>query len=185
MDIQTIVNQNQPGVFQQKNKISVSHKQHKKTALFFEEKGFTLKTTFNVKEKFASYRLRHKVFCEELKWVDTSPNGLEIDTYDKYAVPIGIFDQRNNLIAFIRLLHSDTTFMLEKEFSILVKNSSDIKKTPDTAETTRFCVASEYRNSIISTDFPFHTFALLLIKGLYHYCFQNKILLHYNKLSTL
>jgi len=53
----------------------------------------------------ALFRLRHKIYCEELHWLDAAnyPEGLEKDEYDKYSLHYGAFNGRE-AIGTIRLI---------------------------------------------------------------------------------
>jgi acyl homoserine lactone synthase len=103
----------------QKN-ISNAKKRFVNASIFIQEGDFIVKTLTNDDEKTQAYRLRHRVFCEELGWVPINSASLEIDKYDQHAIFIGVFDDRHKLTAFSRLISPGTTFMIEKEFSSLI-----------------------------------------------------------------
>lgn len=140
------------------------------SCLFHEEDTIAKNIARNeTEEKMQAYQLRHKVFCEELKWVPKREDGLEIDNYDNNAIFFGVFINRR-LLAFLRLILSDGHFMIEKEFSSLVDSTHKIQKTNDTAEISRLCVAPEARNQMMSENFSFHNISMLLYKSVYHWC---------------
>ena len=59
--------------------------------LAFSERGWLVKTLWQEKELYASYKLRHQVYSDLLGWVPKSKDELEIDSYDSWATSIGIF----------------------------------------------------------------------------------------------
>jgi len=77
----------------------------------------------------AAKKLRYKVFCRDLKWVDASEDGKEYDRYDKYAVFFTVLSRTNEIIAFSRILPSNPYgFMFQNEFRELLdrKNIENI-----------------------------------------------------------
>ncbi len=144
-------------------------------SILIREGSFTVTNLTNEDEILQSYSLRHRIFCEELKWVPPSKDLLETDKYDNAAVLFGVFDEHNKLIAYLRLILSDRTYMLENEFSFLVQSDHKIRKETDTAEVSRLCMSPEARTDFVSGNFGMHSISMLLYKGLYHWCAQNNI----------
>jgi acyl homoserine lactone synthase len=138
--------------------------------LCLQDGDYSVKILITEEEHMQSYRLRHLVFAETLHWVDESPGKVEIDEYDKFAIPIGVF-RENKMLAYIRLVLSEDYYMLEKDFRMLVRNEHDIRKTPDTGETSRFCVHPEARADKVSG----HNIFMFLFKGLYTWCCMHGI----------
>src|ERR1039457_6236627 len=126
-------------------------------------------------ERIKVHRLRHRVFCEELGWVSITRDALEVDAYDDNAIFIAVFDQHNELKACLRVTLSTNHFMLEKEFPYLLGQDEKIRKSDDTIEISRLCVAPEARTEKISGNFGIHSLSLLLYKGLYRWCMMNRI----------
>jgi len=126
-------------------------------------------------EFVSAYKLRHKVFCEELGWIPSLENGLEVDGYDEKAMSFGVYNSNNTLMAYIRLLRSENTYMIERDFSMLVDQTHDIRKSRDTAETSRVCVAWEFRNQSIMDNNEGYDISMLLFKGVYLWCIENGI----------
>jgi N-acyl-L-homoserine lactone synthetase len=126
-------------------------------------------------ELVSAYKLRHEVFCEELGWVPPLESGLEVDQYDDKAVSFGVFNRHNTLMAYIRLISSKNTYMIEKDFSILVDPTHSIRKSRDTAETSRVCVASDFRNQTFIINSEIFDISMLLFKGVYLWCLENGI----------
>lgn len=122
-----------------------------------------------------AYRLRYRIFSEELRWVLQSQNDKEMDEYDDYAVSFGVFDGKRRLISYLRLIMPGRQFMMEKEFLSLVDPGHRVRKGPDTAEISRLCVAPEARTEKSEGNFGIHQISLLLFKGVYHWCLHNAV----------
>ncbi len=114
--------------------------------LIFQEEDFLVKTLATHDELEAAFRLRHEVFCEELNWVPSSPDGMESDRYDEIAQNIGVFDGYAGLVGYVRLITAPKPFMIEKEFACLLPEDRPVRKSLDTAEVTRLCVKKEARH---------------------------------------
>ena len=142
--------------------------------LIFQEDNFLIKTLSAPEEMDAAYRLRHEVFVDELKWVPPSPDGMEKDGYDKFAIPIGLFDMslqtggELHLIGFVRLIQSNYPFMVEKEFACLLPKDEPLKKLPDMVESTRICIKKERRADKVGSLGL--TTGHLLYKAIYNWC---------------
>lgn len=143
--------------------------------ILIKEGGFIVKTMEDEGDKIQAYRLRHKIFCEDLEWAPKTDDRLEIDAYDSHAVFFGVFDAENGLSAFLRLILPEMPFMLEKEFISMVGPEHKIKKEKDTVEVSRLCVAPEARSNRITGNFGAHSISMLLYKGVYHWCLRHNI----------
>lgn len=132
--------------------------------ILFQEGEFLVKTLSAYEEMEEAYRLRHDVFCDELKWVPPSRNGLEIDPYDRFSDLVGVFDSEQTLIGHIRLTPSPNPFMVEKEFACILPEDVKFAKGPRTAEVTRLCVRKENRSSKLPVSIP-----NMLYKGMYQW----------------
>ncbi len=139
--------------------------------LIFQEGEFLIKTLSTPEEMEAAFRLRHEVFCEELKWVPPSPDGIERDEYDNFAQSIGVFDGRNHLVCHVRLITPPNRFMIEREFACLLPKDRPFRKTPDMVESTRICVKRTIRNATYMSMPLSH----LLYKAMYHWSLHNKV----------
>lgn len=139
--------------------------------LIFQEGNFLIKTLSQREELDASFRLRHEVFCDELDWVPSTPNRREKDGYDKFAQSLGVFDEKQELVANVRLIRAPRPFMIEKEFSCLVPKDREIGKTMDTAEVTRLCVKRETRRAGLNA----FNVSQLLYKGVYQWSLSNEV----------
>jgi acyl homoserine lactone synthase len=139
----------------------------------FSENGFVVKTLHG--EQLAqSYRLRHKVFAESLKWVPETEDRQEIDLYDLWATTVGLVREDGAVVGVARLLPSSSQFMLEKEFGALLPSGYQIRKGPDTAEITRLAVDPEIRDRGLSSRMM-----LALLKGVYQWAVENDIRYYY------
>ncbi len=138
------------------------------------EDNYQVKILNTYEEFMSAYELRHKVFCEELKWVSSVKNRLEVDMYDEKAIYIGVFN-KNTLLAFIRLILAKNRFMIEQDFCMLVDPNHNIRKFEDTAEASRMCVGAEFRNYTVAGDNEKYPISTLLFKGVYLFCMKNKI----------
>jgi N-acyl-L-homoserine lactone synthetase len=139
--------------------------------LIFKEGDFLIKTLSAYEELEAAFRLRHEVFCEELRWVPASPGVMERDDYDSFAQSVGVFDEKNNLLGNVRLTHASNRFMIEKEFAFLLPVGKGFKKTLDMAEVTRLCVK---RNLRLCPDIATKV-SLFLYKGVYQWSIHNDV----------
>lgn len=138
--------------------------------IIIEEGNYIVKNLTTEEEKIQAYRLRHRIFCEELKWIAQSKDGLEIDEYDNYSIPFGVFSKNNIIKSFMRLTLSVGPFMIEKVFPFLIGIGYKIRKKDDTVEISRLCVSPEVRNKPTSGNFGHHGILMLLYKGIYHWC---------------
>jgi len=139
----------------------------------FSENGFTVKTLYG--EQLAqSYRLRHKVFAESLKWVPETDDREEIDLYDLWGTTLGLVRDDGAVVGVARLIPSSGPFMLEKEFGALLPAGYQIRKSSDTAEITRLAVDPEIRDKGLSAKMM-----LVLLKGVYQWAVENDIRYYY------
>ena len=138
------------------------------------EGGLTARNILDAHEIIQAYQLRHRIFCETLGWRPEAGNGLEIDNYDIEAIFFGVFDEKNKLLAFLRIITPEKPFMLENEFIDLVGPDHKIRKESDTVEISRFCVAPEIKTCLSFNVKPYHIY-ILLYKSVYHWCIKNNI----------
>jgi len=139
----------------------------------FRENGFVVKTLHG-EQLTQSYRLRHKVFAESLKWVPETTDREEVDLYDLWATTVGLLQDDGVVVGVARLLPSSGLFMLEKEFGSLLPAGYQIRKTSDTAEITRLAVDPEIRDRGLSSKIM-----LGLLKGVYQWAVVNDIRYYY------
>lgn len=146
--------------------------------LIFQEGSYLIKSLSTHEEMEAAFRLRHDVFVDELQWVPASPDGMEKDSYDSFAHPIGIFDlsaqtgKDLQLIGYVRLIPAPQLFMTEKEFACLLPRNKPFRKLSSMAESTRICIHKEYRKSLLDSSL---TIGHLLYKAIYQWCLMQDI----------
>lgn len=139
----------------------------------FREHGFVVKTLHG-EELAQSYRLRHKVFAESLKWVPETEDRQEIDLYDLWGVSVGLIRNDGAVVGVARLLPSSGQFMLEKEFGALLPDDYQVRKDSDTAEITRLAVDPDIRDRGLTSKMM-----LALLKGVYQWAVENDIRYYY------
>ena len=141
--------------------------------LIFQEGKYLIKTLSTHEEMEAGFALRHEVFVDELKWVPPSPDGMERDRYDSFAHPIGVFDEWNELVGYVRLIPAPEPFMIEKEFACLLpEDKKPFKKNNSMAESTRICIKKERRTILLDSSL---TLGHLLYKAIYQWCLMQDI----------
>ncbi len=143
--------------------------------VFAREGSFFVKNLKTPAEKVEAYRLRHRVFCDELRWVAPSKTGQETDGYDENAAFVGVYDSSARLVAFLRVLLPGHRFMIEREFRCLLGPAHVIRKARDTAEVSRLCILPEARDLRAGGNFGIYGVTMLLYKGLYLWCCLNGI----------
>lgn len=145
------------------------------SSVLLREDGHTAKNLITEEEKIQAYHLRHETFAGELRWVPETENGLEIDDYDSHALPFGVVDAGGHVVAHMRIITGNNTYMLEREFLSLAGAGHVIRKEADTAELTRCCVAKRARTTRLATphgDFDLFSY---LLKGIYRWSLNNAI----------
>ena len=148
----------------------------------FLEQELRMKTLTTKEEKNKAYYLRHQVFAEELGWVPSNENGMEIDGYDSNCTMLGLFFN-DRLIACLRILLPTQQFMIEKEFKVII-NDHKIFKTHKTIEVTRFCIANDVRKSKIHTNFGIFPILMALEKAFYRWCKSSEMDIVYMVVSN-
>lgn len=90
------------------------------------------------------YRLRHKVFVEELKWTNlTSPDGLERDSFDRPDAIHHICIRDGRIAGYQRMLPTLRPHLLSDVFPELCEGPPP--RGLDIYELTRYCVAPAHR----------------------------------------
>jgi len=143
------------------------------SSIFIKEDEYCVKNIMTETDRLKAHHLRYRIFCEELGWIQHNSNMLEIDDYDRSAIFFGVYDTNENLKAYLRILLSNNSFMLEKNFYFLLESNDVIRKQEDTIEISRLCVAPEARHHTFSDNFGVHKASMLLYKGVYHWCLNN------------
>lgn len=138
-------------------------------AIEFSDGGLFVKTLTSDEELRESYRLRHRVFAERLKWVPESSDRLEVDSYDPYSSTVGLFDEEQCLRGVFRMVSSAHPFMLEHEFRPCLLPGCEIRKEADTVEITRLALDPSLMDKGLSIRYM-----QVLYKGVYQWCLQNE-----------
>lgn len=112
----------------------------------FLEDGFSVRTISSAEELQQAYRLRHEVYCDTLRWVKPSLNGLEKDRYDDCSLSLAAYGDKGHLLGLARILTGDHPFMIENEFRSLLPADFEIRKERDTAEITRLTTLQPFAN---------------------------------------
>lgn len=124
----------------------------------------------NKMELLAAYRLRARVFCDELQWVQ-NVCGLDIDQFDSIAEHIVIIGPTGAVCATTRLIMGHKPWMLEKVFRDLLPATFSPDWKTAAAEVSRFAVDQEYRCKKSGQ----WTITDLLVKAIYLRCRQSSV----------
>ena len=136
----------------------------------FREEGLLVKTLLDEQDLHASYHLRHQVFAERLQWVPKNDDGLEVDAYDVFATPVGLFDDDQKLRGVFRMISSPHPFMIESEFRPCLLPNCEIRKEHDTVEITRLALDPTLTDKGLSIRLM-----QILFKGVYQWSMQNEV----------
>jgi len=115
----------------------------------FHERDLRVKTLVKKYEKEEAYRLRYKVFVEELGWVPYNRDKKEVDGYDNSCILVGIFAD-DKLIACLRILLPSQKFMIEKEFKNIL-GEHKVCKSKNTIKLTKFVMPSKLKKILFIT----------------------------------
>ena len=124
------------------------------------------------------FKLRAKVFSEELNWVPSTSR--EKDPYDQYASHVSVYSGQQ-LQGVLRILGCDLPWMIQKEFQNLAALDIYRRIGAASCEVTRLAVRKSQRKH------RFHNGSLvsdLLYQGLFAYCVLNDIRYVYMVVST-
>lgn len=93
-----------------------------------------------------SYRLRHRIYIEELKWRGLTPrsDGREFDQFDTPEAVHLLYLENGTVLGGTRLLPTTEPHLLSEVFAHFAAIRG-VPREPDIAEWTRFYVASERR----------------------------------------
>lgn len=142
--------------------------------IVFTEGEFFVKTIETHDEMVKAYRLRHRVFAEQLKWVAETEDRQEMDMYDLWGVTVGVFGRDGVLLGMARLLPSSGEFMLGNEFGALLPEDYVIRKEQDTAEITRLAVNPDVEDPTLSRKV-----LIAVLKGIYQWAVENEVRYYY------
>jgi N-acyl amino acid synthase of PEP-CTERM/exosortase system len=115
---------------------------------------FEIVPAFSEVLKDEAFRIRHQVYCEDLKFEEIRLDGREFDEYDRYSIQLLVRSiQTNEFVGCTRLIYpklEDSSLPLPIEKSCidkLDKSIIDITKLPrdKIAEVSRLAVLNKYR----------------------------------------
>lgn len=112
------------------------------------------------------FRLRHSVFCEDLKWVSAAADGLERDEYDRQTLrPIYLLARNKfgSVSGCVRLLPTTASYMLKDTFRHLWLGQAPIED-PCIWEASRFATFPNIAQRRNHSDQP--VLAGLLLQGM-------------------
>lgn len=96
----------------------------------------------------AALRLRHDVFCDELKWVNPTGPCQELDVFDECSTNLGLVEGEE-LRAYLRLTRGPGPFMIDVFFPHLLE--TPLPRSPRVAELSRLCIHGSFRKLRIPT----------------------------------
>jgi N-acyl-L-homoserine lactone synthetase len=138
-------------------------------SILFADDDLKIMTLSQPAEKYYAYKLRKKIFCDELNWVNNRDHDIEVDDYDAYATLIGVLDATNKLLGTLRIIPAGYAMMIEKEFACLIKKTHQIIKSPRAAEISRLCIRKSIRHNRQARV------SHALYKGAYNWCLRNTV----------
>lgn len=113
------------------------------------------------------YGLRHKVFCDQLGWVEPNPEQQEMDAYDALPpIHIAYLNPEQKLCGCFRLKPTTGPYMLKDVFPMLV-GRNELPSDPTIYEISRFAADHDIEKSFRSGTVSITTSALLV--GLFKY----------------
>ncbi len=117
-----------------------------------------------------AYRLRHKVFVDERKWMALEkPDKREVDQFDTPSALHFVVLRNKRVAGYCRLLPTIRPHLLDSVYPWLCERET-IPTGPDIFEWTRYCVAREWRYGSAVSDVGSE-----LIVGVFEYCLENGI----------
>lgn len=137
----------------------------------FHEDGYSVRTISRKDELQQAYRFRHEVYCDTLRWVKSSPDGLEKDQYDDGSVSLAAYGNEGRLLGLARILTADHPFMIENEFLTLLPAGFEIRKERDTAEITRLTTLQPFAHQHQESRHA----SKLIYKGIYQWSKANGV----------
>lgn len=117
-------------------------------------------------EKEIAYRLRYRVFAQDLGWIPPSQNCLDIDGYDDYSVMLGSYNKNTGeLQSVIRITRGPHRFMSDDIFSECF-GTHKIHRDRNSIDVTRLSL-NNYRGCVTKTTLKS---IKLLFHGVYAWC---------------
>lgn len=149
----------------------LSNDQRSFKKLVLNEKGYEVKCGLSHTDLESVYRLRARVFCNELGWVGSPHDEHETDVFDDSAIQVALF-KGNDVIACLRIHPNTTDWMACTVFRDLPQIPSQPIKTVDACEVSRLALAPEFRRQKLPDGSePIEA----LYRGLFAFCTLNQI----------
>lgn len=125
-----------------------------------------------------AYKLRYKIFHEELKWLPLNTEKGDIDKYDKYSIHFGVFNPEK-LVTCSRIILPKGNFMIEEVFKDLIPKNYTLRRGKDTVEISRLLIDQPFRYTNDS-----EIIKMLLFKTIYHWSLKNRIRFWYMSIEV-
>lgn len=148
--------------------MGINLQEERRIRVELEEGAYVVKTIQTQSRKFReAVELRHKIFCEELRWLPSRANGVEVDQYDEHAIHFGAINWFGELVGYSRIVLSEPLgFMLENEMAALLPPTGVPAPREEAIEISRLAVAPVYRK--INTQ-EGYKISSNLYKAMYHW----------------
>jgi N-acyl-L-homoserine lactone synthetase len=134
--------------------------------LILQENGYEVKCGLSTEELQNVYQLRAKIFCNELRWVGSPNDELEIDEFDELATHLAVIEN-GEIIACLRIHPYYANWMACTVFHDLLRVPPKAMKTPDACEVSRLALAPEHRHRRLKDGTEP---AEALYRGLFAFC---------------
>ncbi|MGI9351392.1 MAG: acyl-homoserine-lactone synthase [Rhizobiaceae bacterium] len=124
----------------------------------------------NSKLMESAYRLRHKIFVDEMGWEELqSDDSLENDQFDTDEAIHMFLHAEDKLIGYQRLLPTTKPYLLSEIYPHLCE--VDVPRAADTWEWTRFAVLPEYRKGVRKLSYAGN----ILLSGIVEWGLENRV----------
>lgn len=101
----------------------------------FQKMGYRFVAQYGLDVDPEIFRLRYKVFVEELDWLEMDKNYIEMDEFDCRCLHLCVYDVNYSLVGYLRIHPFTEPWMLDSTFSYLVsgrdlhqKNSCEVSR---------------------------------------------------------
>jgi N-acyl amino acid synthase of PEP-CTERM/exosortase system len=96
-----------------------------------------------------SFRLRYRVYCEEMQFLpaEAYPDGLETDSYDSKSLHFGSFNTQGVIVGAVRLVHGDSIrdLPMQSHCPLYPHEQACLDRFSDFVEISRLVVSRDYR----------------------------------------
>lgn len=140
------------------------------THISLNEYGFDLSVSRSHQLIHECYELRHQVFAEELKWVDTNTDQQEVDQFDLSSSHI-VASMEGSVKGYMRITPENNRWLLTEVFPFLIENYEEHQFLDNSVEVTRLAVDQAFRGNKEHNNFSMLD---MLIKGLLQYSLKSE-----------